>query len=93
MGVNADRQPVIHPQLGHGADAVAEGFPFGRIHLLGFRSAASGRGTAGRDGIDQHQVLGPMRHQRLAGARGTIPHVIPFGGIVKRAKDHAADQR
>ena len=93
VGMNAHRQPMIDAQLRHGANAVGEGFPFGRVHLLGLGRPASGRGTAGRNGIDQHQMLRAVCHQRLAGAGGAVPDIVPLGRIMEGAEDDAADQR
>ncbi len=93
VGMDADGQAILlGPQLCDRCDTVAKGRPFGRVHLFGGVGAARGRRAAGRDAVDQHQMLRAMRRQRLAGADGGIPDLIPFGGIVKRAEDHAADQ-
>jgi hypothetical protein len=80
------------PASRHGRDPVAEGGPFGGVHLFGLLPARRRR-PAGRDGIDQHQMPRAMRHQRLAGADRGVHHLVPLRRVVERAEHHAADQR
>mmetsp|Transcript_7399 Transcript_7399/g.12465 ORF Transcript_7399/g.12465 Transcript_7399/m.12465 type:complete len:317 (-) Transcript_7399:1155-2105(-) len=87
MGMDAHGQAVFFgPHFGNGCNAVAVRRPLCLVHLLRLVRAARCRGAAGRNAVDQHQMLRPVRRQRFAGAQAGIHHVIPHGRIVKGAK-------
>jgi hypothetical protein len=62
------------------------------VHLLGLGGAARGGGAAGRDRVDQHEMLRAMGDQRLAGAHRAVHHVVPGRRVVEGAEDDAANE-
>lgn len=93
VGVDAYRQSVFfHTYTSHGRQPVAEGRPFRPFHLFGLAGPPSSWCAAGRDGIDQNQMLRAVRNKRLAGALRSVQHILPSLWIVKRAEQDTANQ-
>jgi len=62
------------------------------VHLLSLQCATGGRRPAGRDAINQNQMLCTMGLQRLAGAMRPVQNIIPLVRVMEGTEDNAADQ-
>lgn len=93
MWVKLWYQPILlRPHLGDGQDPVAIRCPLCLIHLFDFMRSPGGWCAPWRNTVDQNEMPGAMRFERLTGAFGTIKHLGPLGSIVKWSKNHAPDK-